>query len=159
MPGGGPGAEIVQSKCDKNVRGRRPHIFFTFYRAISGPRPPPDTVFGQLYFQSFAVYFKKLRRPGIVVFWGFWRPRRPQKPSQKMVFGATGGRPNPKHLRFPAGPKTMYPNPGMDNCPGIRISFGPLNFDPGEGLGGSCGVVFVDFWWICLVFGGPFWPY
>ncbi len=24
--------------------------------------------------------------------------------------------------------------------------------------GGSFGVVVVDFWWICVVFGGPFWP-
>ncbi len=36
---------------------------------------------------------------------------------------------------------------------------------PWEGLGGSFGVVFVEFWWICLVLGGsclallgPYWP-
>ncbi len=36
------------------------------------------------------------------------------------------------------------------------MRFGALKFDLGEGLGGVLGVVFVDSWWIWLVFWGSF---
>jgi hypothetical protein len=65
-----------------------------------------------------------------------------------MGFAVERGRLDPKIDDF---------RPGQP--PGIRISFGALKFDLGEGLGGSFEVVFVDLWWIRLVFGDVFWPY
>ncbi len=44
---GGPGGPRSRNKSVKNVWGRRPHTFLTWYCAILTPGPPPDIISAQ----------------------------------------------------------------------------------------------------------------